>query len=189
MCIHSLEGAHALVSHPSPPAPPLPLERDCHCLVFLLCLTRYLLSFKKAKTCLHQLNSLAHTGLKLTAISSSHSPFERIVLRRPSFWGSIGRKRLIYQHLIKPTCKRSATDLQTRIIKEGRRFQYSALCHMNAWCFRIAIKFKAKFLWPDTFNLNMIKSMWEVKPDQNRSIDWSIRLNFTTCLNSWFDFQ
>ena len=134
MCIHSLEGAHALVSHPSPPppAPPLPLERDCHCLVFLLCLTRYLLSFKKAKTCLHQLNSLAHTDLKLTAISSSHSPFERIVLRRPSFWGSIGRKRLIYQHLIKPTCKRSATDLQTRIIKEGRTFQYSALCHMNA---------------------------------------------------------
>ena len=39
---------------------------------------------------------------------------------------------------------------------------------MNYACFRIA---KAKFLWPDAFNLSAMKSMWEVKPDLLKSID------------------
>ena len=37
-----------------------------------------------------------------------------------------------------------------------------------ASCFRIAT---AKFLWPDTFNLSTMKSMWEVKTDLLKSID------------------
>ena len=37
-----------------------------------------------------------------------------------------------------------------------------------ALCFRIA---KAKFLWPDAFNLRTMKSMWEVKTDLLKSID------------------
>ena len=90
VCIHSLEGAHALVSHPSLPPASAPTGWSLPLLCVFTSLKevmwRYLLSFKKAKTSLHQLNSLAHTDLKLTAISSSRSPFDRIALRRPSFW-------------------------------------------------------------------------------------------------------
>ena len=75
-CVYILsEGAHALVSHPSLP-PPLPSAPTGGSLPLLCVFTslkevmwRYLLSLKKQKTCLHQLNSLAHTDLKLTAIS------------------------------------------------------------------------------------------------------------------------
>ena len=61
-----------------------------------------------------------------------------------------------------------------------------------ALCFRIA---KAKFLWPDAFNLSTMKSMWEVKPDVLKSIDWLIHtikshnmfrdLTFNKHINSW----
>jgi len=36
-------------------------------------------------------------------------------------------------------------------------------------CFRTSAK--AKFLWPDAFNLRTMKSIWEVKPDLLKSID------------------
>ena len=75
-CVYILsEGAHALVSHPSLPPPP-PLRSHWREFAIALCFyfakrSYVTLSaiFKKAKTCLHQLNSLAHTDLKLTAIS------------------------------------------------------------------------------------------------------------------------
>ena len=74
-----------------PPLPPVPaptgesLPLPCVFTSLKGVMSRYLPSFNKAKTCLHQLNSLAHTDPKLTAISSSHSPFDRIALRRPLF--------------------------------------------------------------------------------------------------------